>query len=476
MTMRLMTGQTHRQIWVRCAALLGMLSLLAPIMAFSIPVAHGQSSSDWTTYQYNYGRTGFNKLEKSITQSSVASLRPRWVDSAGGSVSTQAVTANGLVYWGSWDGEEHATSVSTGSEKWAVNIGQTTNGNCYPPTVGAASTATAAIKGKTRLTVFVGGGNSIFYALDAASGAILWQTALGTSSGGNFLWSSPAVFNGSVYIGMASFGDCPLVQGKMFQLNVSDGTIQHVFNVVPNGCTGGGVWGSPAIDASGRVYFATGNPGSCNTSEPYAQAVIQLNASNLAYVASWQVPASQAISDGDFGSTPTIFNSMLGIVNKNGIYYAFQRNKVGAGPVWQTQIADPGASPEGGNGSIAPSAWDGTNLFVAGGSTTINGVACTGSLQALNPSSGAIIWRQCFTSGPVLGPVTGAPGLAIVGAGQDLVAVNASSGQQLFTYTQPAGNWFVAPSISNGILYAGVMGGGGGYSGGQLYAFSINGQ
>ncbi|HZC07192.1 MAG TPA: PQQ-binding-like beta-propeller repeat protein [Ktedonobacterales bacterium] len=475
--MRSEIRQRNKRAWMQGIGLFGLLSVLVSITVFNMPAAHAQRPTDWTTYQYNNQRTGFNKLENIITPSSAASLKPKWTVSAGGSVSTQPVTTNGVVYWGSWDGYEHASNSSTGAGIWMTNVGQTTNGNCYPPTVGAASTATVTIKGKSTLTIFVGGGNSTFYALDAASGGILWQISLGASSAGNFLWGSPAVFNGSVYIGMASFGDCPLVQGKMYQLNASTGAIQHVFNTVPDGCVGGGVWGSPAIDASGRLYFATGNPGGgCSTPTPYAQAVVELNASNLSYVASWQVPASQAIGDGDFGSTPTIFNSMLGIVNKNGIYYAFQRNQLAAGPVWQTQVADPGESPEGGQGSISPSAWDGTNLYVAGGSVTINGVSCTGSLRALNPSSGAIIWSQCLTGGPVLGPVTAVPGLAIVGAGQDLVVVNSSSGQRVFTYTQPVGNWFVAPSVSNGALYVGVMGSYGGYSGGELYAFTPNGQ
>ena len=74
-----------------------------------------------------------------------------------------------------------------------------------------------------------------------------------------FVWSSPAVFGNSVYIGVASFGDCPLVQGQLLQLDRITGALQHTFNVVPNGCTGGGVWGSPTIDAAaGTIYFDHG--------------------------------------------------------------------------------------------------------------------------------------------------------------------------------------------------------------------------
>src|SRR5947209_4530160 len=106
---------------------------------------------------------------------------------------------------------------------------------------------------------------------------------------------------------MASFGDCPLVQGQLIQMNASTGQVQHIFNVVPNGCTGGGVWGSPSIDAvNNTLYFATGNDGSCSTSEPYTTALVELSASDLSFRGSWQLPSSVRVIDSDFGSTPTL--------------------------------------------------------------------------------------------------------------------------------------------------------------------------
>jgi outer membrane protein assembly factor BamB len=117
--------------------------------------------------------------------------------------------------------------------------------------------------------VDLGGGNDKFYSLNGNNGTVNWNTALG-SSPDNFIWSAPAVYNGNIYIGQASFGDCPLTQGQLFQLDASRGAIQKVFNTVPSGCVGGGVWGSPTVDeAAGTIYFATGNPTSSCTSALY---------------------------------------------------------------------------------------------------------------------------------------------------------------------------------------------------------------
>src|SRR5258707_6451737 len=205
-----------------------------------------------------------------------------------------------MIYWGSWDGFEHATKLD-GTQVWQKNLGQTVDSSCHPSTAGVASTATVAsvlIGGTLTPVVFVGGGNATFYALNALTGAIIWRTGLG-SSPSHFIWSSPTVYNNSVYIGVSSFGDCPLVHGQLVQMDATTGTIQHTFNTVPAGCIGANVWGSPTIDqADGSVYFATGNSGSCSTAEQCASTIVKLTASNLIYLSSWQARH-------EFGSRPT---------------------------------------------------------------------------------------------------------------------------------------------------------------------------
>ena len=137
-----------------------------------------------------------------------------------------------MIYWGSWDGNEHATN-RNGAQVWQTGLGYTYSSQC-DDLVGVASTATIAtvgIGGKSTPVVFVGGGNASSYALNGNTGAIIWQTSLGTSPD-NFIWSSPVYYRGSIYIGLASLGDCPLVQGKLFRLNATTGAIRNTFNVV----------------------------------------------------------------------------------------------------------------------------------------------------------------------------------------------------------------------------------------------------
>jgi len=455
---------------------LGQASTLVVAVAVGLTLVTGTAfaaSGDWSTYGATNSRSGFNSAETVITPSTASHLHLAWTAPASQNVTpnwvtSQAVVSGGLVYSGSWDGYERAINAS-GGLVWQTYLGRMAATCDSYWTVGVASTAAVV-----NSVVYVGGGDGQLYALNAATGSVLWQTPLGGPN--TFVYSSPAVFGGSVYIGVAqSPPDCPNVQGQLFQVNAATGVVQNTMKTVPDGCTGGGVWGAPTVDeASGTVYFATGNLDSCSTSTPYAGAVIEVRASHLGVVGHWQIPNPPV--DSDFGSTPTLFTrtitstttqAMVGIANKNGIYYAFKRDHLKAGPIWQIQIATAGYCPECGQGSIAASAWDGSTLYAAGGNTTINKVSCAGSVAALNPFNGRTLWKRCLPDGPVLGALAAAPGIVAVAEGNKILVVSATSGKTLYAY-KTLSAIYGSPSIANGVLYIGD-------NSGTLYAFKVTG-
>jgi outer membrane protein assembly factor BamB len=459
------------------AAIVMVVSAASWLVSGAQPV-HAATTNDWPTYLDGLPRTGFGPDETVITASSAPSLRLRWQTKSAGAASAEPVAVGGVVYWGSWDGHERATR-SSGAALWSSrSLGIAASPKCKPPSVGVASTATvgiARIHGNAGLTVFVGGADGYFYALSALNGFVRWRTRLWTAPG-TFLWSSPAYYRGSIYEGVASVGDCPLVRGKLVRINANTGKVQKTFYTVPPGCRGAGIWSSPAIDArAGKVYFATGNAAACSRRQPLATALVEVSASTLALVGHWQVPPSQHGKDSDFGAAPTLFTAtvggktrgMVGLSNKNGVYYAFNRAHISAGPVWRARIAKPGSCPECGQGDISPSAWDGRYLYIAGGNATVNGTRCQGTLRAVHPATGRLVWRRCLPYGPVLGAVTAVPGVVVIGTGSRLLAVNARTGAILFQFNDAhRGSMFWgAASFSNGTLYAGNQDG-------RLYALS----
>jgi outer membrane protein assembly factor BamB len=440
--------------------------------------------SGWTTFMAGIDRSGFT-TDSGFNPSTVPNLHLAWQASdtaPNHGEFSQPIVSNGLVYWGSFDGNERATDTS-GNLVWQTNLGTTSPPGCTDPSEAGvvstpALTTDVPVNGATSV-LYLGGGDSKVYALNAATGAVLWSYDVGGNPN-TFVWSSPAVFGNSVYVGVASFGTCPDVQGRLLQLNRVTGALQNTFDTVPNGCIGGGVWSSPTIDAAaGTVYFTTGNPAGpgvgetpCPTAE-MAPAIVEVRASDLSLVGSWTIPPAQqtCCSDGDWAATPTLFSGviggqsqpMVGSINKNGVFYAFQREALSSGPVWSKNIATGGENPTTGTGDITPAAWDGTKLYVGGDSTP----SCSGTVNALNPSTGAFIWQHCFTEGPVLGAVTGSSGGVIaVGEGNAIQVVSAANGASLFTYTATGPFWGAASIVGN-TLYEGDMSG-------HLYALTTN--
>lgn len=449
---------------------------------------------DVTTYLYGLDRTGFNAAETSITPRTASTLALRSQPAFGHShgsiygtgvysdtiISAQPVIAGGRIFWGNWDGNMRAASTLDGRTIWRTQIGREFKPNCVPQMIGVASTPALApltVRGTKTLALYVGGGDGAMYALDTQNGRVLWRTQLGSATKGYFLWSSPAVYHGSVYMGVASIGDCPNVPGSVVKLNAATGAIQAAYAAAPPGCFGGDVWGSIAVDtADDTLYFGTGNiypksgpPSACTSS------VVELRAGTLQLVGRWAMPAAAQVIDSDFGSTPSLFTAsiggvkrrLVGLINKNGIYYAFERNRMDAGPLWQTPRLSIAKD------AIGASAWDGTRLYVATHITTVNGRACYGNfgaLRALDPASGKIVWEDCLFGGPGFAPVTAVPGVVFAALGSHLYAIAPANGHEYFSYQNANYNWFYAPPIvSDGILYAAN-------SDGKIFTFSRHGR
>ena len=527
----------------------------------------GASGADWPRYLHDDNGSGFAS-GSGITLANVARLAPvaGWPVRLGGPVTTQPIVANGLIYVGAWDGYEYALRAD-GSVLWKSYLGRTRNcifSDTVGNVAGVVSTAAATseiINGTARSVLYVGGGGNLdptgavipnatagLYALDALTGAILWRAALG-SAPSRLSWASPVVYQHSVYMGVSSYDDCPLIQGQLVKLDARSGAIQQIFDVVPKGCEGGGVWGSPVVDEHhGDLYFVTGNARICSVlgpqwgryphtkrgtiaflvgllgiglallswrlplgrpvlalgiviavtglvagalyvvgptlsvARPYAISMVKLGAADLHLKGYWHVTASDD-TDHDFGTTPTLFSGtvtpggrpreLVGAVNKDGFYYVFDRQDVSGGPVARIRIAHaPNSDPTKGSGSISPSAYDGRTLFVAGGLALIGDQSFPGSVSALNPNDLVRPTWQQGTAGPILGAVTGTPGLVVVGAGSSTLVLDATDGRVAFeskvnsaAKPRPA-VIYAAATIANGVLYQGDT-----Y--GYLYAFTV---
>jgi outer membrane protein assembly factor BamB len=421
--------------------------------------AHAAASAaaitdSWPTYMHDSQRAGASS-DTILSPSNAAQLSKRWSYQTGGMIAAQPAVLNGVVYVGSWDGYEYALNATSGALLWKTFLGTTTaSPTCFPSQMGVSSSVTVQ-----EGVVYVGGGDAYWYALNAATGASLWKVYIGDNSatGGHYNWSSPLIYDGYAYVGGASVGDCPLVQGQLLQVSLSTRQVVNTLNIVPNGQTGGGIWTSPAVDPATNTIFVTTGTIS-NPAQTYAQAILAVDASTLTIKSSWQVPQQETVLDSDWGTSPILFTDANGrplvtAINKNGYVYTFNRANLSAGPIWRQHTAIGGECPTCGDGSVSNLAFGNGLLYAAGGNTTINGVGYAGTVRALDPATGNIVWQHP-ESDPVIPALTYANGLVIAGVGSSLEALEATTGNRLYSFTTND-VLYSPPSVANGTIYFG---------------------
>lgn len=402
------------------------------------PSAVAPGADAWPVYMHDPLRSGINPNDSRIGPSNVSRLHRAWNFSTMGSVVAEPAVVGDRVYVGSWDGYEYALNASTGARIWATDLGTVTNPRCYNLTQGVTSSA-SVVNG----TVYVGGGSGWWYALNASNGSVDWKIFLGNTTQ-YYNWASPLILRGYAYIGISSACDNPLIRGALEMVSLSTHKVVHTLWTVPSGKRGASIWGSPTFDpSSNSVFVTTGN--AYNESSPLSEAVLSVNATTLALQGHWKVPLnSTGHKDSDFGVTPTLFEApagpngtparpLVGAANKNGVFYALNRSNLGAGPLWAFRIAKVGACPECGDGSIVSAVFNGSALFVAGGNTVVGTTKYLGSVAALDPATGAVIWQRGL-DGIVIPALSYVNGLVFAGAGYREDVLDASNGSVLYSY------------------------------------------
>jgi outer membrane protein assembly factor BamB len=398
-----------------------MLSLVVVAAAWPAGAA---TTADWPAYLYSAIHTSNNASATAITTSNASQLSHAWTWTPptvtgrdAPRVDATPVTYGGRVYIGTRTGWLYALDETTGTVVWKRDTGyvQPCTGNTSKYGISAtASVVTDSADGVP--TVYVAGGLATggaggikVFALKAGTGTVRW-TRVVDSEAGAFAWSSPTVIAGHVYLGLSSACDKPLIRGGVVELDQHTGSILHRYWTVPSGTNGGSIWSSVTASTDGSTVWATtGNEGSAFGD---SDAIVRLDGGTLAKREKWTVPAAERVTDGDFGATPVPFAAtingtktlLLGACNKNGIFYAWQRQKLASGPVWQFRVGAPASS---GNMCIAGAAWDSVNgrLFVAGNRTTIGGTSFVGSIRLLDPATGTPVWERGL-SGVVYGTPT----------------------------------------------------------------------
>ncbi|MGH7789574.1 MAG: PQQ-binding-like beta-propeller repeat protein, partial [Candidatus Binatia bacterium] len=454
--------------------------LVAAGLSFADSVAVLPAREEILTLGGSLRRTYFNPREHIITARTVEKLVAKWKYPTSGMISAQPVVTwvdlpdegrTQLVIVSSWDHYVYALRADNGRRVWSYRR-KPQPGTFYP----FAGTPTVAwIDGQQR--VFVPGGETM-YALDATTGAELWQFDAGTGCTDctprqerNQIESTPAVANGLVFFGM-DVNDSAPGKGGMYALRADDGRLVWFLDLMtlttcrpfaeddirrfdgfhteaeldlPDGFLAsrpgcdfdryqyacGNVWSSPALDLRrGLLYTASSN---CDTDDdpetaplpppmrPYDEAIFALTLDgDPAWV--WR-PREVDNDDLSFGAVPNLFEAeiqgevreVVGIGGKDGTYYVLDRDGVNE----VSGILEPywhtNVVPGGPIGGIIGSASVGEGQIVfESGFGTSIENPQKPAVHGLNAGDGAILWQNSDVD-TGYAPTVGVPGLALVG-------------------------------------------------------------
>lgn len=367
-------------------------------------------------FHFDVCRTGNNPYEHTLSPSTVANLVKAWSFPTRWPVTSSPALVNGVVYFGSADGNVYALNANTGGMIWKSAPG------------GAFSSSPAVANG----VVYIGSDANNFFALNAHTGALLWKYATPST-----VDSSPVVADGIVYF--TSYA-------TLYALNASTGAF-----IWSGGLGGQAGNNSPAI-VNGVAYAGS-----------LAGTVKAMNARTGALI--WGITGSNMQVSG----TPAVINGVVYVVgttsappNQAGFVRAL--DALSGAQLWEYDL------PLGDDQQIrnAPAVANGVLYFIS-----------NNYLWALDATTGAFLWQSDLFGYRNVGSPTVANGVVylgtdVVGFTQTnafFEAHDAKTGAQLWyseTNESSSGNLSV-PVVANGMFFAGS-------GDGNLYAFHLPGQ
>jgi polyvinyl alcohol dehydrogenase (cytochrome) len=406
------------------------------------PVALG--SVQWNGWGRSLDNTRYQP-EPAIRASDVAKLALKWAYGyPGGTEFGQPTVVDERLFVTSSAGRVYSLDSKTGCTYWTYDAAA---GSRTAVTIGELARArVAALPRKLKRTLahldvikapsaaFFGDDTGTVYALDAQKGTLLWKTQVDSHPLARIV-GAPALYGDRLYVTVSSTEDsaaaspgygCCTFRGSVVALDIAGGrTLWKSYTVLEEpqptrknsagiqefGPAGAAVSSAPTIDAKrGVLYVATGSsPTGLEQSLTDAVASFDLADGKLRWVKQLLRPDAGAGGAG-FSSSPVLRtlatgNQVLLAGQRSGVVYGLDPDH-GGDILWQTRIGDPAAGTAaagpvvssvtvaGATGGVAwGSAADHRNLYVAISGLLAQPANASGSLTALDMTTGAARWH-----------------------------------------------------------------------------------
>ena len=424
----------------------------SPATQTPIPVLKG---NDWTQYRYDLSGTGHNP-EGLIDSTNVSRLKGTWTWDAPDIFASTPTVVGRTIYIPNGN-TLNAVNLQTGALLWK-----------YVTDSQGFINSSVAVDLQTQIAYFGTPTHRVF-AVSTRDGTLVWKTMLGEPNQlGAYIWSSPLLVNGKVYIGFSSEGDHPCVRGALYALDAAIGKIVWVHYTAPAGELGGAIWSSPIANPEQHaIIVSTGNP--CP-----GGAVSDLEQDSFVAV-DWDTGATRWVytvletddCDCDFGGGPVNYTyggqQYFVAGNKYGVVYALRLQGKGVQLAWSRRLG--GVSNSSVSGIIQPPSYADGTVFIAG--NTGNNGSCAGAVWALAADTGALRWQAC-TPRPTIGAGAVSGDVYFNASFGSVVAYRATTGDVLWHADLPGAEVYGGVTVSHGVLLVGT-------TKTLLYSFTLDG-
>jgi len=321
---------------------LGALLLVLAGCAHPNPQLLPRGSGDWMSYNGSLTGERYSPLSE-INTGNVPRLQQTCAFDTPDTVSFQSgiVAVDGTLFFTAFNAT-YAIDGATCQQKWKYTYPE-------PPTPLRVNRGVAYSNGK----LFRGTGDAHVIALDAATGHVLWDVAIGDPKKGESVPMAPLAWNDLVFAGNAG-GDLFGVTGRISALDAETGRIVWQFKVVAetgaalatwpkaspqNPPTGGATWTSYALDElTSTLYVTTGNPAPDFALDfrpgdnLYTTAVLGLNA-RTGHLETYIQPIKRDFHDWDVSAGPALITTKSGVplliaAAKDGMVYGLERGRL----------------------------------------------------------------------------------------------------------------------------------------------------
>lgn len=444
----------------------------------------------WLTFGGDPLQASVNSDEKSITTSTVSTLHRDWHIQLPDLADERPILVRNLTMP---DGQKHDVLYVTTDKASLIAINAETGAIFWE-----ATPDSAANPKYTKSTPAADPANNLIYSYGLDGKVHRFQLTTGKELQGNG-WpaqvtlmplsekvSSPLnLINGYLYVTTASFsGDAPPYQGHMVAINVKTGDT-HIFNSLCNDHThllalnecpynGGGIWARPAVvqdPVTGHIFFTTSdgyftaNQGGSN----WGDSIIEMTPDGSTVLDSYTPEnyAQEAFQNRDLGSTAPVM--LPTIPESRTPYLAVQAGKEGLLRVVNRQNLSGQGGPAHVGGEIQtvqlpdlcptlaqPVAWKDPN----GAIWLIVATLChMDAFQVVTSPQGVTTLQKAWYLGiEATSPII-AGGVLFVATGQNLLALDPTTGHQLWSSAQAgaggniAGIHWETPIVVGGRLY-----------------------